>query len=98
MKLEPNRAKWLIAGCLAHAAVITAIWILVFKFDVEVVPSRVWMGVALIWPLWAIAAALSPRMMVKAWVATGALGLVVLMPAIPTLYTFIAWSIGGFAP
>ena len=98
MKLERRYVNWLIAGCLVHAALITCIWILVFKLDLDAVPSVVWMGLASIWPLWAVAALLSPGVMARAWIVTGVLGVVVMLPVIPTLYTFIAWSFGGFAP
>lgn len=91
-------SKWLMAACLVHAALVTAFWIIVFRFDIDVMSGRLWMAVALIWPLWAIAAVLSPRATIRAWVGAGVVGLVVLLPVLPTLYTFVVWSIGGFAP
>lgn len=90
--------RWLVAACLGHALIVTVLWVLVFKFDIDLIPAKVWTVLGLAWPLWVIAVFFSPRPTVRNWVIALVAGIVILVPSIPTLYTFAAWTIGGFAP
>ena len=96
--MSNNSVRWLIAACLGHALVVTLLWILMFKFDIELIPGKIWMGLGLAWPLWVFAALLVPRGTIKTLAVALVLGIVVLIPSIPTLYTFVDWTISGFAP
>jgi hypothetical protein len=88
---------WPAAGCLTHAGLITALWVLAFKFDIEVLPGKVWMVFAMSWLLWLVFLLVSPLQLLKTRVIAGLVGVLILAPTIPTLYTFIVWRIGGFA-
>lgn len=90
--------SWLKLGCLLHAILILGIWVLVFKFNLDVLPGKVWMGLAFAWPAWLVAAAMSKRENRMRWVFVIAIGVLLLSPTISTLYTFTVWSIEGFAP
>jgi hypothetical protein len=52
----------------------------------------------LTWLLWPVCAFISPRETWKKWIAAAVVGILVLAPTIPTLYTFIVWTAEGFAP
>jgi hypothetical protein len=81
-----------------HAIFVCGVWILTFKFDLDVMPGKLWMATALIWPFWVGAAIASrPEYRVR-WAVAVAIGMLLLTPTIPTLYTFVVWSIEGFAP
>jgi hypothetical protein len=98
VKTNPSWPVWLIAGCLLHAILITVEWLLEFKLDLDFLPGKIWLGFALPWPLWFIGAFASPRPMRKKWVVAAAFGVLILTPTISTIYTYIGWAIGGFAP
>jgi hypothetical protein len=98
MKLASSRSDWIIAGWFIHACLVTVLWLLVFKFEVDVFSAKIWMVFALTWLLWPLCAFISPRVTWKKWIATAVVGIVVLAPTIPTLYTFIVWTAEGFAP
>jgi hypothetical protein len=77
---------------------VCSIWVLVFEFDLDVMPGKLWMALALAWTLWLGAALLSPPESRTRWMVAIAIGIIFLAPTIPTLYTFAVWSIEGFAP
>jgi len=90
--------SWPKLGCLLHAILILGIWVLVFKFNLDVMPGKVWMGLALVWFVWLVVAVMSKRENRMRWVFVIAIGVLLLSPTISTLYTFTVWSIEGFAP
>ena len=92
------RSPWSIGVCLAHAAAITALWILVFMLDSKLLPGRVWMVLALTWLVWLVATVVAPLEVRRKWTLTVVIGVLIQVPAIPTLYTFLVWWIKGFAP
>jgi hypothetical protein len=98
MRTESLRLDWLVVGCLIHAGLVTALWLLVFKFEVEVLSGKIWMMLAMTWLLWPICALVSPRGVWKKRAIAGFVGILILAPTIPTLYTFIVWTVEGFAP
>lgn len=97
MKNSLLRSPWSIGACLAHATAITALWILVFTFDFNLLPSRIWMILGLTWIVWLVAAAVAPLETRRKWILTVVIGVLIQVPAISTLYTFLVWWIEGFA-
>lgn len=89
--------SWAGAACLLHAALICGIWVLTFRFDRDVMPGKLWMGLAVAWLVWFGAFGLVRREDRARWLGTLAFGLLLLAPTVPTLYTFIVWSIEGVA-
>jgi len=98
MKNWPTGEFLPISVCLLHAALVCGIWILVFKFDRDVMPGKLWMVLAFAWTVWVVAAVRSPPEGRRRWMLAIAIGMLVLAPAMPTLYTYTVWSIEGFAP
>ena len=92
------RSPWSIGACLAHAAAITALWIMVFMFDFNLLPGRVWMFLTLTWIVWLVAVLVAPLEARRKWILTVVVGALIQVPAIPTFYTFLVWWIEGFAP
>ena len=90
--------SWPRVACLLHALLVFATWVLVFKFDRDVVPGKSWMVLALGWFLWLGTFALLRQEDRIQWVIVVAIGVLLIAPTIPTLYTFVVWSVGGFAP
>jgi hypothetical protein len=98
MRIEPPRLDWLVVGCLLHAGLVTALWILVFEFEVEILSGNIWMVFAVTWLSWPLCTFASPRALWKKRAITGLVGMLILAPTIPTLYTFLVWAVEGFAP
>jgi cell division protein FtsW (lipid II flippase) len=97
-KRESADSGLLISACIVHAIGITVSWVLVFKFDVEIVSAKIWAVMALVWLLWLFVVALSPSRNLKKWIAAVIASSLILAPTVPTLYTFVVWTIEGFAP
>jgi hypothetical protein len=97
-KSESADSSLLIGTCIAHAIGITVSWVLVFKFDVELVSAKIWAMIAMMWPLWLVVVTLSPSRNLKKWMAAVIASGLILAPTVPTLYTFVVWTIEGFAP
>jgi hypothetical protein len=98
VRIDDPLSKKLALGCLAHAIAVTAEWILEFVLDLDLVPGKIWLIAALLWPLWVVPFLLSSPTMTKRWVLFGGTGLLILTPTLSTIYTYSAWAIGGFAP
>ena len=97
-KGESLRPDLMIGACLLHAILITALWVFVFGFDVEIISGKLWAGMALIWLLWLVVGALSPSMYRRKWMITFIASILILVPTLPTLYAFVVWTIEGFSP
>ncbi len=91
-------SRWLNVACLLHAVLITVLWILDFKFNVHILSSKFWLGIALMWMLWVPVAALVRPRNLKNWLITGIAGILILTPTFSTIYTFTVWAVEGFAP
>jgi hypothetical protein len=48
--------------------------------------------------LWLVVVALSPSRNLRKWIAAVIASSLILAPTVPTLYTFVVWTIEGFAP
>ena len=98
MKSFISRPPWLQVTCLLHALLVTGVWIMVFKFDLDVMPGKLWMAFALLWILWLSALIFSQKEDRLRWIIGIAIGFLVLVPTISTLYTFIVCTVEGFSP
>jgi hypothetical protein len=83
---------------LAHAAAVTGFWWFMIYADHDVVPVRVWVVLALSWFAWPVTVVTRWSRFSKMVVGATIAGAAVVSPVISTLYSFAAWSIGGFAP
>jgi hypothetical protein len=88
----------LIGLCLLHAILATLLWVLVFKFGVEMISGKLWAGMTTVWLLWLLFIAFSPRKHLKMWILAVVASSLILAPTYSTLYTFLVWTIEGFAP
>ena len=97
-KIRAINLSWARLACLLHAFLVCGNWVLVFKFDRDAIPGKPWMVLALGWFLWFFAVALADQGSRVQWIIVIAIGVLLIAPTIPTLYTFVAWSVEGFAP
>ena len=97
--LKPDRPfLWIAVGMIVHALAILAVWIVTFRFDIELMPARVWLAGAWAWLFWPLAMVLNPARFRMALLVPLGVALVLLWPCLGTIYTFTVWSITGFAP
>ena len=97
--LKPDRPfLWIAVGLIVHALAILAVWIVTFRFDIELMPARVWLAGAWAWLFWPLAMLLHPARFRMALLVPLGVALVLLWPCLGTIYTFTVWSITGFAP
>ena len=92
-----GRSLTLQSLCIAHAAACSVLWYLVIYQDNYVITVRMWAMLCVIWLAW-IAVPIFQSSQRRKWLVAIGLGLVALLPTFGTLYSFAAWSIGGFAP
>jgi hypothetical protein len=85
-------------GALVHAVVVTAWWWAAIYADAAIFSSRVWLVVAWSWLVWPGVLIVARTQASRLTVGSIAVGALVIVPSVPTIYTFTAWSIGGFAP
>jgi hypothetical protein len=83
---------------VVHAAAVTVLWWFMIYADQDLVPVRVWVLLALSWLAWPLAVAVRRSRLSKLVVGATIAGTAVYAPVASTLYSFAAWSIGGFAP
>lgn len=98
MKYWPIRFAWPLAVCVLHALAITAVWITVFKFELDVMPGKYWLALSLSWFLWPLSIAFAKGEDRTHWIVSTVLGLLILVPTFSTTYTFVVWAVEGFAP
>ena len=98
MNKWPSGLFWPMVVCLVHALLVSGIWVLVFEFDLDVMPGKLWMALAFAWVVWLGAALVSRPENRTRWMVAIGIGAFFLAPTIPTLYTFAVWSIEGCAP
>jgi hypothetical protein len=77
--------------------VILLLWVGSFHFDRSLVPGRAWFVFAVLWLIWPVALSLRPTRSLFRVLVPSALGLAMIAPYVPTLWSFAMWSIGGFA-
>jgi hypothetical protein len=97
-KIQAIKLSWARLACLLHALLVCGNWVLVFKFDRDAIPGKPWMVLALGWFLWPCAVVFARQEKRVQWIIVITIGFLLIAPTIPTLYTFVAWSIEGFAP
>jgi hypothetical protein len=97
---HPREGKQLLIAIAAivHALLVTAWWWAAIYADVAVVSSGVWLVAAWGWLIWPVALLVARAQASRLTVGSVVVGALVIVPSVPTIYTFTAWSIGGFAP
>jgi hypothetical protein len=85
-------------ACIVHAVIVCADWVLTFQFNLDILPGKIWLVLALAWFAWPFVLLLARREDRTQWGVAVGVGMLVLVPTIPTLYTFLVWAIEGFAP
>jgi hypothetical protein len=94
-----ERKQLLIAvGAIVHALLVTAWWWAAIHANVAVVSGRVWLVAAWGWLIWPVVLLVARAQASRLTVGSVVVGAVVIVPTLPTIYAFTAWSIGGFAP
>ncbi len=81
-----------------HAALILGALVARQRFEWDGFSATPWMVFAWLWLLWPLSLFWPLNKNRKVLVVALLLGAALLMPAVPTLFTFTTWSIGGFAP
>ena len=89
---------WSRLACLAHAIAVSLVWYMLFVLDKDVVAPSAWVALAATWPLWSIATWFAGRSRRLGWCVVLVVGLIILSPTLSTLYSFVVWHMGGFAP
>jgi len=95
-----QRETWhraIASGSLVHAAVIAGSWWFMFYADVAVIPGKLWVVLAWAWLVWP-GVVVGWRQASRLTVVALAVGALIMVPCVSTIYTFTAWSINGFAP
>jgi hypothetical protein len=88
----------LIAICtLAHAAIVTGLWVASMYRDVRVVSGPVWALIAWAWLVWPLLLAVSRANSSRLTLGAVAMGALIIAPTVPEIYAFTAWSVRGFA-
>ena len=90
--------KWPQILCVIHALVVTGIWYVMFMLDKDIVKVSTWIAVAVLWLGWIFSIALPGKTRRLRWFAVLSVCAVILSPTFSTLYSFVVWSVGGFAP
>jgi hypothetical protein len=92
------RLDWPLVVCDLHALIVTAVWILVFQFELNAMPGKYWMILSLSWFLWLMSFVISRGEDRTRWFVSAGIGALILVPTFSTTYTFVVWAIEGFAP
>lgn len=96
--LPPHAVRrWLPALALLHALLVLAIWMAYFWLEAVLLPAATWAMLAWLWLAWPLVLALARASPGRSLAACG-LGVLLLVPAAPTVWFFTAVSINGFAP
>ena len=85
-------------GAVAHALLVMILWAVAIYADEILVPGGVWLIGAWAWLGWPIFLAVVRDRASRLTAAAVVIGAFILAPAVPTIDTFSAWSLGGFAP
>jgi hypothetical protein len=98
--LVPSRQRFraLSAGTIVHASIVLLLWLGVFYADLEIISGRWWLLLVWLWLIWPPLLVLHPVQTVKRVAVPVAVGLALMIPCIPTAFSFTAWALGGFAP
>ena len=93
LSIPARRSYGFLAGlCVAHALALLLIWL------GDSLSPRVWLFFSWLWLVWPPALALHPARSARRVMIPVLCGAALLAPCVPTIATFTAWSIGGFAP
>ena len=87
--------------CLAHAGIVSLIWVWAFSYGHDEIMALVggakgWMSLGAAWLAWPLILLVAPVEWRFRWYAALVVGVLILAVAIPTLYTYLVWTIGGF--
>jgi hypothetical protein len=80
-----------------HSAAVFTVWLFA-RPGAFPLPPRVWVIFAWCWLIWPLVLSLHRGHSLLRFVVPVALSLALLIPCVPLLLTFTAWSVGGFAP
>jgi hypothetical protein len=83
--------------CIAHAIACSVLWYVVVFRDNHVVTVRTWTVLCILWLAW-FSAPYFDKKSRQRWALAIGIGLVALYPTYGTLYSFVVWTFGGFAP
>src|SRR5215831_6431294 len=88
----------LIAGAaLAHAIFVTSWWWAAMYPHIVPFSVRVWVVVAWLWLVWPLLLLVRRREASRFASVAVLIGAGIIVPCVPTIFTFTAWSINGFA-
>jgi hypothetical protein len=80
-----------------HSAAVLTVWLFA-RPDAFPISPRVWVIFAWAWLIWPLLLSLHRGRSLVRFAVPVVLGLVLLIPCMPMLLAFTAWSIGRFAP
>jgi hypothetical protein len=88
----------LVAACIAHALLVLSLWSAAALFGRAVLSAPVWLVLAVLWLTWPMLLVRYAQGRIVGVTVTVLIGAAILAPCIPTIFTFAAWAISGFAP
>ena len=97
MKTPISIETFMKVACAVHAGVVVALWFAVFNFEVDVIHAKTWLVLALLWYPWMAQVVVKRGMERKYWLWVLCICLLFLLPTMSTQYTFVVWSLEGFA-
>ncbi len=80
-----------------HSAAVFTVWLFA-RPDAFPLPPRVWVIFAWAWLIWPLLLSLHRGRSLRRFAVPVVLSVALLIPCMPMLLVFTAWSIGGFAP
>lgn len=90
--------KVIAISAVAHAALVTADWMAMLYWGSPFISARLWFVVGWLWLVWPVLLFVTKARSSRVAIAGVVLGAVTMLPSIPVIYSFTAWSIQGFAP
>ena len=83
---------------IAHALVVSLLWVGVFYFDFIVIAGRAWVILFWLWFIWPAMLLLHPSRSTRRVLWPSLVGIALLAECFPTVWSYTAWSATGFAP
>jgi hypothetical protein len=88
----------LAAFSVLHAVAISGLGAAAFIGGYAFIGAKVWTLLAWLWLIWPVALIRHPRRSTKTVRVTLAVSVLLLLPCLPFMLVFSAWSVGGFGP
>ena len=89
----------LAAGCLFHALAVLAVWALILIGNAPIfISGQAWLIMAWLWLFWPLALCVPAPRSLRGIGVPVLIGIAMLVPCVPFVFAFTAWSIYGFAP